>query len=55
MTPAEIAERKKMWLGDAKAYRAAYQNILKTIGSRVDATSVTVMEFLATGLWAEEL
>ena len=52
---AEADAKRKDWLESAKDYNQAYLNILKTIGSRVDATSVVILEFLAKGLWAEEL
>lgn len=52
---ADADAKRKQWLASAQNYSKAYQNIRKTIGSRVDATSVVVIEFLAKGLWAEEL
>jgi hypothetical protein len=52
---ADADAKRREWLGFANNYNQAYLNIFKTIGSRVDATSVVVMEFLANGLWAEEL
>lgn len=52
---AEADAKRKDWLESAKDYNQAYLNIRKTIGSRVDATSVAILEFLAKGLWAEEL
>lgn len=55
LSKADVDAKRKEWLGFVQNYSQAYQNIRKTIGSRVDATSVVVMEFLAKGLWAEEL
>ncbi len=52
---AESDAKRKDWLEFAKDYNQAYLNIRKTIGSRVDATSLVILEFLAKGLWAEEL
>ncbi len=52
---AESEAKCKDWLEFAKDYNQAYLNIRKTIGSRIDATSVVVIEFLADGLWAEGL
>lgn len=54
-TKAEADAKRRDWLAEAKKYSVAYRDIRKTIGSRVDATSVLVLEFLATGVWAEEL
>jgi hypothetical protein len=54
-TAADVAARKREWLENAKIYRATYQSILKLIGPRVDATSTEILEFLARGLWTEEL
>jgi hypothetical protein len=51
----EIAEKKRQWLGYAKDYAAQYAAIRKNIGSGIDLTSTTILEFLAAGLWAEEL
>ena len=54
-TKADADAKRRQWLESASKYSKAYQNIRKTIGSRIDATSVLVIEFLARGLWAEEL
>jgi hypothetical protein len=52
---SDVAAAKAGWVDQAKRYRAQYQSILKLIGARVDATSTEVLEFLAKGLWVDEL
>jgi hypothetical protein len=54
-TTAEIASKKTEWLEYAKNYALQYSNIRKNIGSSVDLSSTTILEFLAAGLWTEEL
>lgn len=51
----EIAEKNRQWLEVAKNYATLYANIRKNLGSSIDLTSTTMLEFLATGLWAGEL
>ncbi len=55
LTAAEIATKKKEWVDMAKDYAAQYTNIRKLIGAGVEITNTTILEFLATGIWAEEL
>ncbi len=52
---AEIASKKTQWLENAKNYALQYSNIRKNIGAGVDLSSTTILEFLATGLWTEEI
>ena len=54
-TAAEVTSKKNQWLEYAKNYALQYSNIRKNIGAGVDQTSTTILEFLATGLWTEEL
>jgi hypothetical protein len=54
-TASEILSKKTQWLEYAKNYALQYSNIRKNIGAGVDLSSTIVLEFLATGLWAEEL
>ncbi len=52
---AEIAEKNLAWFATAKAYATQYSNIRKNLGSSRDFASTTILEFLARGLWADEL
>ncbi len=55
LTPADVAARNKEWFNYAKQYALQYTNIRKSIGSGKDLASTTIMEFLAAGLWADEI
>jgi hypothetical protein len=54
-SPAEAADKKRQWLELAKNYAAQYTAIRKNLGSSINLSSTTILEFLAVGLWAEEL
>ncbi len=54
-TVAEANQKKKEWLNYAKTYATQYSNIRKNLGSSADLASTTILEFLARGIWAEEL
>ncbi len=52
---AEITQKNKAWFDTAKQYALQFSNIRKNLGSSVDLASTTILEFLARGLWADEL
>jgi hypothetical protein len=52
---AEAETKKRQWLELAKNYAAQYAAIRKNLGSSIDLASTTILEFLAAGLWGEEL
>jgi hypothetical protein len=54
-TKTEAADKKRQWLETAKNYAAQYAAIRKNIGSNVDLASTMILEFLAAGLWGDEL
>jgi hypothetical protein len=54
-TTAEAAAKKKEWLGYAKQYALQFVNIRKNLGAKKDLVSTTILEFLARGLWTDEL
>ncbi len=54
-TAAEVTRKKAQWLENAKNYALQYSNIRKNIGSSIDLSSTTILEFLAAGLWTEEI
>jgi hypothetical protein len=54
-TTAEAADKKKEWLGYAKTYALQFANIRKNLGAKKDLVSTTILEFLARGLWVDEL
>jgi hypothetical protein len=54
-TATEVKSKKAEWLETAKNYALQYSNIRKNIGSGIDLASTTILEFLAKGIWAEEL
>jgi hypothetical protein len=54
-TPEYVAEQKERWKRTANDYRQTYVSITKVIGSRIDLAATLEMEFLAQGLWADEI
>jgi hypothetical protein len=50
-----IADRKKQWTTTAKHYKLTYNSILKLIGTRINEASMLELEFLAKGIFAENL
>jgi hypothetical protein len=54
-TAAEVKSKRAFWLETAKNYALQYSNIRKNIGTGIDLASTTILEFLANGLWTEEL
>jgi hypothetical protein len=55
LSKTEAANLTKQWTVAAKKYAKSVREIQAIIGPRIDAVGVLEMEFLATGLWAEEL
>jgi hypothetical protein len=55
LSKTEAANLTKQWTVAAKKYAKSVRDIQAIIGPRIDAVGVLEMEFLATGLWAEEL
>jgi hypothetical protein len=55
MGKTEITQANEQRLKAARNYAATVQGIAVIIGPRIDAVSVLEMEFLATGLRAEDL
>jgi hypothetical protein len=54
-SPAEAAAKKRQWLETAKNYAAQYAAIRKNIGAGINLSSTAILEFLAAGLWGDEL
>jgi hypothetical protein len=54
-SPTEVAAKKHQWLEYAKNYAAQYAAIRKNLGSSINLASTTILEFLAAGLWGDEL
>ena len=54
-SPEEKTERLQDWKTTALEYQNAFRDMLPIISSRADATSVTILEFLDSSIFAEEL
>jgi hypothetical protein len=50
-----IADRKNQWATTAKHYKQTYGSILKLIGTRINEASTLELEFLAKGIFTENL
>jgi hypothetical protein len=50
-----IADRKKQWTTAAKHYKNTYNSILKLIGTGINQASTLELEFLAKGIFTENL
>lgn len=51
----EIADKQKYWLETARSYAKQYGDIRRNMGAGIDLASTSILEFLAAGIWAEEL
>ncbi len=54
-SPSAIAVLNKQWTTAANHYKLTYGSILKLIGTRIDEASMLELEFLAKGIFAENL
>jgi hypothetical protein len=54
-SPSTIIDRKKQWTTTANHYKQTYGSILKLIGTRVNEANTLELEFLAKGIFTENL
>ncbi len=54
-SPSDIADRRSQWATAAKHYKLTYDSILKLIGTGINETNTLELEFLAKGIFTQNL